>query len=137
MGKLKQTLLEFKDFISKGNIIDMAIGVVIGNSFKAIISALVDNIIMPLIGLVLGGKNFSSLSITYKDAVIEYGIFIQNVIDFLIVAVCLFITLKVITTLGSLRKKKEEPKAEEEPKKSDEVLLLEEIRDLMKEQKNG
>ena len=131
MGKLKQTLLEFKDFISKGNIIDMAIGVVIGNSFKAIISALVDNIIMPLIGLVLGGKNFSSLSITYKDAVIEYGIFIQNVIDFLIVAVCLFITLKVITTLGSLRKKKEEPK------KSDEVLLLEEIRDLMKEQKNG
>ena len=70
MGKLKQTLLEFKDFISKGNIIDMAIGVVIGNSFKAIISALVDNIIMPLIGLVLGGKNFSSLSITYKDAVI-------------------------------------------------------------------
>ena len=137
MGKLKQTLLEFKDFISKGNIIDMAIGVVIGNSFKAIISALVDNIIMPLIGLVLGGKDFSSLSITYKDAVIEYGIFIQNVIDFLIVAVCLFITLKVITTLGSLRKKKEEPKAVEEPKKSDEVLLLEEIRDLMKEQKNG
>ena len=137
MGKLKQTLIEFKDFISKGNIIDMAIGVVIGNSFKAIISALVDNIIMPLIGLLLGGKNFASLSITYKEAVIEYGIFIQNIIDFVIVAVCLFITLKVITTLGNLRKKKEEPKEEEEPKKSDEVLLLEEIRDLMKEQKNG
>ncbi|MBQ6823794.1 MAG: large-conductance mechanosensitive channel protein MscL [Clostridia bacterium] len=138
MGKIKATLNEFKEFISKGNIIDMAIGVVMGNSFKAIVTALVDNIIMPLVGLALGGKDFSSLSITYKEAVIEYGVFIQNIIDFLIVAVCLFVTLKIITTLGKLRKKKEEEeKKEEPPKKSDEVLLLEEIRDLMKEQKNG
>lgn len=138
MGKIKETLIEFKEFISKGNIIDMAIGVVIGNSFKAIITSLVDNIIMPLIGLILGGKKFSALSITFGEANIAYGVFIQNIVDFLIVAVCLFFTLKVITTLGKLRKKKEEEeKAAEPPAKSDEVLLLEEIRDLMKDKNNG
>lgn len=138
MGRLKATLNEFKEFISRGSIIDMAVGVVIGNSFKAIITSLVDNIIMPLVGLILGGKKFSALSITFGEATIAYGVFIQNIVDFLIVAVCLFFTLKVITTLSKLRKKKEEEeKAEEPPVKSDEVLLLEEIRDLMKDKNNG
>ncbi len=138
MGKLKATMHEFKEFISKGNIIDMAIGVVIGNSFKAIISSLVDNMIMPLIGLLLGGKDFESLSITIGQAKIEYGLFIQNIVDFFIIAACLFMILKVITTLSKLRKKKEEEeKAAEPPAKSDDVLLLEEIRDLLKDQKNG
>lgn len=138
MGKLKATLNEFKEFISKGNIIDMAIGVVIGNSFKAIVSSLVDNIIMPLVGLALGGKNFEALSVTIGQAKIQYGLFIQNIVDFLIIAACLFITLKVITSLGNLRKKKEEEeKAAEPPAKSDDIVLLEEIRDLLKEQKNG
>ncbi|MBQ8893303.1 MAG: large-conductance mechanosensitive channel protein MscL [Clostridia bacterium] len=138
MGKIKATLNEFKEFISKGNIIDMAVGVVIGNSFKAIVTSLVDNIIMPLVGLLLGGKSFEALSFTFGAATVKYGIFIQNIVDFLIVAACMFVVLKVIATLGKLRKKKEEEeKAAEPPKKSDEVLLLEEIRDLMKEQKNG
>lgn len=138
MGKLKATLQEFKEFISKGNIIDMAVGVVIGNSFKAIVTSLVDNIIMPLVGLVLGGKSFEALSFTFRNATVKYGIFIQNVVDFLIVAVCMFFTLKVITTLSKLRKKKEEEeKAAEPPAKSDDVVLLEEIRDLLKEQKNS
>ncbi len=133
MGKLKATMQEFKDFISKGNIIDMAIGVIIGNSFKAIVTALVDNIIMPLVGLALGGKDFASLTITIGQAKIAYGLFIQSVVDFFIIAVCLFVALKVITTLSKLRiKKEEEEKAAEPPAKSDEVLLLEEIRDLLK-----
>ncbi len=142
MGKIKATFEEFKEFISKGNIIDMAVGVVIGNSFKAIITSLVDNIIMPLVGLLLGGKSFASLSITFRDANIAYGLFIQNIVDFLIVAACLFVTLKVITTLTKIRKKKEEEEAAAEaaaepPAKADDVVLLEEIRDLLKEQKNG
>ena len=136
--KIKATFAEFRDFISKGNILDMAIGVIIGNSFKAIVTSLVDNIIMPLIGLILGGKSFASLSITFREANIAYGQFIQSIVDFLIVAACLFVTLKVITTLSSLRKKKEaEEAAATPPAKSDDVLLLEEIRDLLKEQKNG
>jgi len=138
MGKIKATWNEFKEFISKGNIIDMAVGVIIGNSFKAIITSLVDNIIMPLVGLLMGGKSFASLSFTFREATVAYGIFIQNIVDFLIVAACLFVTLKVITTLAKIRKKKEEEAAAEEPaKKSDDVVLLEEIRDLLKEQKNG
>ncbi len=136
MGKVKATWNEFKEFISKGNIIDMAVGVIIGNSFKAIVTSLVDNIIMPLIGLILGGKSFETLSITFGEAKVEYGIFIQNVVDFLIVAACLFVTLKVITTLATIRKKKEaEEAAAEPPVKPDDVVLLEEIRDLLKEKK--
>lgn len=136
--KKSSTWSEFKEFIFRGNIIDMAIGVIIGNSFKAIVTALVENIIMPLVGLALGGKDFIKLSIKVKSEEIMVGVFIQSIIDFLIIAACLFVMLKTITTLAKLRKKKEEEeKAAEPPKKSDEVLLLEEIRDLMKEQKNG
>ncbi len=137
MGKAKATWNEFKEFISKGNIIDMAIGVIVGNSFKAIITALVDNIIMPLIGLALGGKDFKTLAVTIGQAKIEYGLFIQSVVDFFIIAACLFVALKVITTLATIRKKKEaeEEAAAEPPAKPDDVVLLEEIRDLLKEKK--
>ncbi len=138
MGKIKATLAEFREFISKGNILDMAVGVIIGNSFKAIVTSLVDNIIMPLVGLLLGGKSFAALSFTFREATVAYGIFIQNIVDFLIVAACLFVTLKVIATLSNIRKKKEEEEAAAEPPvKADDVVLLEEIRDLLKEQKNG
>ena len=120
---------EFKEFISKGNVIDLAVGVIIGGAFGKIVSSLVDNILMPLIGLLLGGINFSTLSIKVKDAVINYGLFIQNIIDFLIIALCVFLMIKAINKMTSLKKKKEEPKKEEKPA---DVKLLEEIRDLLK-----
>mgnify|MGYP003421343443 CR=1 FL=1 len=124
---------EFKKFISKGNVIDLAVGVVIGTAFGKIVSSLVDNIIMPLVGIIIGGIDFTSLSIKIKDSTIQYGIFIQNVVDFLIVAFCIFMFVKAINVLTTKAKKKEEKEeAKEEEKKSDEVILLEEIRDLLK-----
>ena len=121
---------EFKDFISKGNVMDLAVGVIIGGAFGKIVSSLVDNILMPLIGLALGGVNFSELSIKVKDTTIQYGLFIQNIVDFIIIALCVFLIVKAINKLSKL-KKKEEIK-EEKPVKSDEVKLLEEIRNILK-----
>lgn len=122
---------EFKKFISRGNVLDLAVGVVIGSAFGKIISSLVDNIIMPLIGLILGGIDFTGLTLKVKDATIEYGVFIQNVVDFLIIAFCIFLVVRAFNKLT----KKEEKKAA--PVKSDEVKLLEEIRDLMKKEKKS
>ncbi len=133
---IKKTLAEFKEFITKGNILDMAIGVVMGTAFGKIVTSVVNDLLMPLIGIILGGLNFSALSITVRNSVITYGVLIQNIIDFLIVAVCLFFVIKMMAILK--RKKKKEEKAAEEaapPQKSDEALLLEEIRDLLKEKK--
>ena len=125
---------EFKEFISKGNVIDLAVGVIIGGAFGKIVSSLVDNILMPLIGLLLGGINFSDLSVKINDTVLNYGLFILNVVDFLIIALCVFFIVKAVNKLTNLTKKKEkeEAKKEEKPAKSSEVLLLEEIRDLLK-----
>ena len=124
---------EFKKFISRGNVFDLAVGVVIGNAFSKIVTSLVDNIIMPIVGIVIGGIDFTKLSLTIFDVKIEFGIFIQNIVDFLIIAFCIFIAIKLINKLT----KKEEPKEEvKEVVKSDEVKLLEEIRDLMKNKKN-
>ena len=129
-------LKEFKQFISRGNVLDLAVGVIIGGAFSSIITSLVNNIFTPLIGLILGGVDFSGLSITVRDANIMYGAFIQSIIDFLIVAFCLFIVIKAINKASEkaqkLTKKKEEEKKEEAPKKSDDIILLEEIRDLLK-----
>lgn len=120
---------EFKKFIARGNVFDLAVGVVIGNAFSKIVTSLVDNIIMPLVGIVIGGIDFTKLSLTIFDVKIEFGIFIQNIVDFLIIAFCIFIAIKIINRLT----KKEEPKEEvKEVVKSEEVKLLEEIRDLMK-----
>lgn len=121
---------EFKEFISQGNVMDLAIGVIIGGAFGKIVSSLVDNILMPLIGVILGGLDFSELAIKVGEANIKYGIFIQNVIDFLIVALCLFVMMKALNKF----KKKEEPK-EEAPKKSAEEVLLEEILKEIKKKK--
>ena len=128
-----KTFAEFKEFISRGNIIDLAIGVIIGSAFGKIVSSIVDDILMPLIGVVIGGVDFTNLSITVKDAVITYGNFIQNVIDFLIIAVCIFFMVKAIERFT----KKEEAKEEvvEEVKKDENTILLEEIRDLLKDDK--
>ena len=116
---------EFKSFISRGNVVDMAVGVIIGGAFGKIVTSLVNDILMPLIGVIIGGHDFSSLSIKVGEASIAYGAFIQAVIDFLIIALCIFFMVKMFEKF----KKKEE---EEEPKLSDEAKLLEEIRDLMK-----
>lgn len=127
---------EFKEFISRGNVVDLAVGVIMGSAFGKIVTSLVNDIIMPLVGIIIGGIDFTSLSIKIKDSTIMYGSFIQNVVDFLIVAICIFVMVKMINKLNNLNKKKEKREEEkEEVKKSDEVLLLEEIRDLLKKRK--
>ena len=122
---------EFKEFISRGNVVDLAVGVIIGGAFGKIVTSLVDNILMPLIGLIIGGLDFSNLTIKVKDATVSYGLFIQNVVDFLIVALCIFMVVKLFSKIK--KKKEEEPEAPAEP--SEEVLLLREIRDSLKKHK--
>mgnify|MGYP004634433485 CR=1 FL=1 len=125
---------EFKKFISKGNVVDMAVGVIIGGAFGKIVTSLVNDIITPAIGIIIGGLDFSNLSIQLGEAKIMYGNFIQTVIDFLIIAICIFTVIRIFERLKNKNKKEEA--APEQPKKSDEVLLLEEIRDLMKKNVN-
>ena len=130
--KVKGFFSEFKKFIQRGNVIDLAVGVVIGSAFGKIVTSVVNDILMPIIGLLIGGIDFKNLSIKIKDATITYGAFIQNVVDFLIVAFFIFIFVRAI---NNIFKKKDEEETKEESKKSDEVLLLEEIRDLLKNKK--
>lgn len=130
---MKKILSEFKEFISKGNVMDLAVGVIIGAAFGKIVTSLVNDILMPLIGVILGGVSFTDLNLKINDAVIYYGNFLQNVIDFLIVAFCVFTIVKFVNRLSSKIIKKEEVK--EEIKKTDEVLLLEEIRNILKKKK--
>ena len=125
---------EFKEFALKGNIMDLAVGVIIGSAFGKIVSSIVDDIIMPVSGVIIGGIDFTNLSIKVGEATITYGTFIQNIIDFLIIAICIFIFVKII---DRITKKKEEVAAEEPPKKDEQIILLEEIRDLLKENKNS
>ena len=122
-----KTLKEFKTFISKGNVVDLAVGVIIGSAFGKIVSSLVNDILMPIIGIIIGGIDFSNLTIQIKDATIKYGVFIHNIIDFLIVAFCIFIFIKLINKVS----KKEEEKKEKVV--SEETEILKEIRDILKE----
>jgi large conductance mechanosensitive channel len=131
LGKLKDEASAFKDFISRGNVVDMAVGVIIGSAFGKIVTSLVSDMLMPVIGVILGGLNFTDLSIKVGDATVAYGNFIQTIIDFLIISLCIFTMIRLFDKF----KKKEEKKEEEAPKKSDEVVLLEEIRDLLKKRK--
>jgi large conductance mechanosensitive channel len=122
---------EFKEFAMKGNVMDMAVGVIIGGAFGKIVSSLVDNVLMPLIGVITGGLDFTALAIKVGDAEVKYGIFVQNVIDFIIIAFCIFLMIK---GMNSLRTKKQEPAAlAPEPEPSAEEKLLSEIRDLLKQ----
>ncbi|GIN89346.1 large conductance mechanosensitive channel protein MscL [Siminovitchia terrae] len=121
---------DFKKFAIQGNILDLAVAVVIGGAFGKIVSSLVDNIIMPLVGALLGGHSFEKLSITIGDSVIKYGIFIQSIVDFFIIAVSIFLFIKLLVKL-KIQKEEEEPEPEVEP----DIELLSEIRDLLKEQK--
>lgn len=125
---MKNFLNEFKAFAVKGNVIDLAVAVVIGGAFGKITSSLVTNIIMPIMGILLGGIDFSGMSFTVGKAVITYGVFIQSVIDFLIIAFVIFLVIKAI---NHLKPKKEVP--EEGPKPiPEDIQLLREIRDLLK-----
>jgi large conductance mechanosensitive channel len=129
-------LREFKEFAVKGNAIDMAIGIIIGAAFGKIISSLVDDIIMPPIGVLVGGVDFTKLAVTLKEATadapavtLNYGNFIQTLVDFTIIAFAIFMLVKLI---NRLRRKQE---AAPEPIPTKEELLLAEIRDLLKERK--
>ncbi|KYG33308.1 large-conductance mechanosensitive channel protein MscL [Alkalihalobacillus trypoxylicola] len=123
---------EFKEFAIKGNVIDLAVAVVVATAFGNIVSALVDNLIMPLVGVVIGGVNFSGLYYLIGDARIEYGLFIQAIVDFFIIALSLFVFVKVI---NKLKMKQEE--IEEEEVVEPQVELLTEIRDLLKKQEQN
>ena len=141
-------LQEFKAFALKGNVMDVAVGVIIGGAFGKIVTSLVNDVIMPPIGLVVGGVDFTDLNLTLKKAVVEagtevapavtwnYGAFIQQVVDFAILAFCVFMMVKVMNRL--MKKKEEEapaPAPAPEPEPSAEEKLLMEIRDLLKERK--
>lgn len=130
---MKKFISEFKEFISKGNVLDMAVGVIIGRAFSKIVSSLVNDVMMPLIGIIIGGHNFTNLSIKVGNAKIMYGSFLQNVVDFLIVAFCLFTVIKIINRFKKKQEKNENKEKIKTP--SEEVMLLSEIRDLLKTDK--
>lgn len=121
---------EFKEFISKGNVLDLAVGVIVGGVFGKIVTSLVDDIIMPIIGLIIGGIDFSGLSLKIGDATVKYGMFIQNVVNFLIIAFSIFLVVKAVNKMRRIKPEKEEAPAE--PQKTNEEILLTEIRDLLK-----
>ena len=118
---------------SKGNVLDMAVGVIIGGAFSKIVSSLVNDVMMPLIGIIIGGHDFTNLSIKVGNAKIMYGSFLQNVVDFLIVAFCLFTVIKIINRFKKKQEKNENKEKIKTP--SEEVMLLSEIRDLLKTDK--
>jgi len=99
-------LKEFKDFAMRGNVMDLAVAVIIGGAFGKIIASLVNDVLMPLIGLALGGLNFSELAFTYKEAVVKYGVFIQSIIDFVIIA---FVIFMLVRTMNNMQKKEPAP----------------------------
>ncbi len=130
---------DFKAFAFKGNVIDMSVGVIIGGAFGKIVTSMVNDLLMPLIGIITGGVDFTSLSVTIGDSSITYGNLIQNIVDFLIVAVCIFFFVQAMNKLENHRKRKEaaEEPAEEAAPAPTEAELLAEIRDLLKEQKDA
>ena len=142
---MKKFFNEFKEFAMRGNVLDMAIGVVLGSAFGKITTSLVNDVFMPLIGLVIGGIDLGKLDIILKPAVMNgdkevtaavtlgLGTFLTTIIDFILVAFVIFLMVKAINQLHKLGKKDEEPQEEEEPAPTSEELLTE-IRDLLKEQ---
>ena len=125
---MKGFIKEFKEFISRGNVIDLAVAVVIGGAFTKIVNSLVNDIIMPIIGVIIGGINFENLMITVGTAEIKYGMFIQAIVNFLLIAFVIFSIIKAINTFN----KKKEDAPEEPAKPSEDIVLLTEIRDLLK-----
>lgn len=136
LKKVKKEASEFKKFISRGNVVDLAVGVVVGGAFTAISTSLVNDIITPFIGIIIGGLDLSNLALQIGDAKIAYGSFIQSIIDFLLIAISIFVVIRLFEKLKHKETKKEEKK-EEPSKKNDEVVLLEEIRDLLKDKQDS
>jgi large conductance mechanosensitive channel len=124
---MKSFLEEFKAFAVKGNVVDLAVAVVIGTAFGKIVSSLVDTIIMPTVGIILGGIDFTSWAFTIGGSTIAYGKFIQSVVDFVIIALVIFVAIRAIRRFDT-----KETTEKVSPKPSDEVLLLREIRDSLK-----
>ncbi len=138
MEKKKGLIAEFREFITRGSVMDMAVGIIMGSAFTAIVNSLVNDIIMPLIGSVIGKINFTDLKVvlspatdTAAEVALCYGAFIQNIINFLLIALVIFLMVKGINRFH--RKKEEAPPAPPEP--SDEVVLLTQIRDALQENK--
>lgn len=144
---MKKFLTEFKDFAVKGNMIDMAVGIIIGGGFGKLVTSLVNDILMPPIGMLLGNVNFSDLKITLKEAYLDatgiaqpavsinYGNFIQVIFDFTIIAFCIFLVVRLMNKLRSVGEKEAEAAPAPDPAPSKEEVLLTEIRDLLKEKK--
>ena len=146
--KKKSFFQEFKEFISKGNVLDMAVGVIIGTAFTKIVNSVVSDIIMPALGLLTGNIDFADLKIVLSEAVmdgetvvkeelaIRYGVFLDALLNFLLIAICVFAVVKIFNTIKAkaeaLKKKEEEEKPAEEPKPDPQIVLLTEIRDLLK-----
>ncbi len=146
IGKVKESIKkqgkiagEFKEFISRGNVVDMAVGIIVGSAFTKIVNSLVQDLVTPLIGYLIKGINFTQIMYTFPDTIgteaevsLRYGAFAQTIIDFLLISLVVFLMVKL---LNRLRRKKEaeKPAPPPEPKRSDEAVLLTEIRDLLKE----
>lgn len=137
MTDKKGIIAEFKEFISRGNVLDMAVGVIVGGAFTSIVNSLVNDIFTPFLGMILAGVNFDSLGVTIpwgNKPYINFGSFIQSIVSFLLTALCVFIIVK---TINSFKRKKPEPEKAPEPEKEPEpdpqLVLLTEIRDLLKE----
>lgn len=130
-------LKEFKTFISRGNVVDLAVGVIIGGAFGKIVTSLVNDLIMPLVGILLGGINLSHLSFTLGESVVYYGSFLQNIVDFFIVAACVFLFVKTINKLSELNKKNEEEKKEEKPVETELTVLKELLAEIKKQNKKS
>ena len=124
---------EFKKFISRGNVVDMAIGVIIGGAFGKIVTSLVQDMLMPLIGVLLGGLDFADLSVKVGGASIAYGSFLQSVVDFLIISFSIFMVVKLLEKFKRANKESAGETVTDEAAKSDEAILLEEIRDLLRD----
>lgn len=141
---MSKFLNEFKEFAMRGNVLDMAVGVIIGGAFGKIVSSVVNDVIMPPIGWLIGGVNFADLKLTlptvqvageeFKTATINYGSFLQTCFDFLIVAFCIFMLIKAVNKLAKKKEEPKEPEAQKAPEPSAEEKLLMEIRDLLKSQ---
>lgn len=123
---MKKFMTEFKEFITMGNAMDLAVGVIIGAAFKSIVDSLVNDILMPLIGIVTGGIDFATLSVKVGEASVNYGLFINALINFIIIAFVIFLVVK---SLNKIKRKKVEEEAKAD---AEEVLLLREIRDSLK-----
>ena len=125
---------EFKEFALKGNVVDMAVGVIIGGAFGTIVKSLVDDVLTPCLGMLTGGTDFTGFKIQLgPENFLNYGNFIQSIVNFLIIAVSIFAMIKVMNGAAAKLKKKEEEAKAEEPKKPTQEELLAEIRDLLKE----